>query len=218
MLNLNRVTVPRASSRSARSNGRAVVSCASHNAQHPSASQMLASSTAAMLLLMAGPVGATGLESPDIPSLRAPDALRDAYAQMKSGTQTKLDAVDSSFAQSDTLKRLLEQSKANQSKNKREIQDKYCYRQAELGIGDCGGLNLIPGMTEGGKQPTPKWLADLLGVEVPASVPEGKGIQDLFDRANAKAIEKEAALAEAAAAATAAPVEEATVVEGAAAE
>jgi hypothetical protein len=53
--------------------------------------------------------------------------------------------------------RLLAQSEANKAKNKRAIQDKYCYRQAELGIGDCGGLRLIPGMTDSGKQETPQW-------------------------------------------------------------
>ena len=25
---------------------------------------------------------------------------------------------------------------------KRELQDRYCYRQAELGVGDCGGLQV----------------------------------------------------------------------------
>jgi len=46
----------------------------------------------------------------------------------------------------DTLRRLLEQSEANREKNKKAVQDKYCYRQAELGVGDCGGLRYIPGV------------------------------------------------------------------------
>jgi hypothetical protein len=29
-------------------------------------------------------------------------------------------------------------------------------RQAELGVGDCGGLRYIPGLTESGKQKTPQ--------------------------------------------------------------
>jgi hypothetical protein len=45
---------------------------------------------------------------------------------------------------------------------------RYCYRQAELGIGDCGGLNLVPGMTKNGKQKSPEWLQSLLGVKVSA--------------------------------------------------
>ena len=45
----------------------------------------------------------------------------------------------------DTLRRLLEQSAANKEKNRKAVADKYCYRQAEIGVGDCGGLRYIPG-------------------------------------------------------------------------
>jgi len=56
------------------------------------------------------------------------------------------------------------------------------HRQAELGIGDCGGLRYIPGVTESGKQETPQWLADLLGVEVPQQpqATKGKTLQELI--------------------------------------
>ncbi|PNH09224.1 hypothetical protein TSOC_004189 [Tetrabaena socialis] len=98
------------------------------------------------------------------------------------------------FQKSDTLKvrvayvaappsrqALLERSEANKAKNKKEIQNKYCFRQAELGIGDCGGLRFIPGLTEKGKQETPQWLADLLGVEVPPSNQAGgKTLRELI--------------------------------------
>lgn len=58
---------------------------------------------------------------------------------------------------------------------------RYCYRQAELGIGDCGGLRYIPGMTKSGKQKTPKWLSDALGVEQPpATEGQGKTLADLL--------------------------------------
>ena len=50
----------------------------------------------------------------------------------------------------DTLRRLLEQSAANKEKNKKAVQDKYCYRQAEIGVGDCGGLRYIPGESHKG--------------------------------------------------------------------
>jgi hypothetical protein len=53
-------------------------------------------------------------------------------------------------------------------------------RQAELGVGDCGGLRFIPGLTENGKQKTPQWLADLLGVEVPESAPPGQTLKGLI--------------------------------------
>jgi hypothetical protein len=57
---------------------------------------------------------------------------------------------------------------------------RYCYRQAELGIGDCGGLRLIPGMTKSGKQETPEWLQKVLGVEVPKVENQGKTLADLL--------------------------------------
>lgn len=57
---------------------------------------------------------------------------------------------------------------------------RYCYRQAELGIGDCGGLRYIPGMTKNGKQETPGWLQKVLGVEVPKVEGQGKTLADLL--------------------------------------
>eukprot|EP00955_Chlamydomonas_euryale_P039746 351491-Chlamydomonas_euryale.AAC.33 len=208
-------------------------------ADHSLTAMQLLSCGAASLLFIGGPAGAVGLESIALPDTPGAPSL---FGQMKADNQTKLDAADSSFENSDTLKvcspwrprrriclhatcktgregvvsglwpactagmrpllvpickganvelawkqpttaqTLLERSKANKAKYKREIEDKYCYRQAELGIGDCGGLSLIPGMTENGKQETPQWLADLLGVEKPASVPQGRGIDSLFNR------------------------------------
>lgn len=61
-----------------------------------------------------------------------------------------------------------------------DIHHRYCYRQAELGIGDCGGLRYIPGMTKSGKQPTPEWLQKVLGVEVPKMEGEGKTLEELL--------------------------------------
>lgn len=37
--------------------------------------------------------------------------------------------------------------------------------QAELGVGDCGGLRLIPGMTKSGVQKRPEWMNNLFGME-----------------------------------------------------
>ena len=31
---------------------------------------------------------------------------------------------------------------SNDSRNKRDLQDKYCARQAEMGVGDCAGLQV----------------------------------------------------------------------------
>lgn len=59
---------------------------------------------------------------------------------------------------------------------------RYCYRQAEMGIGDCGGLRYIPGMTKSGKQKTPEWLQKVLGVDgkIPKVEGEGKTIEELL--------------------------------------
>lgn len=40
----------------------------------------------------------------------------------------------------DLLRTLKEKSEANRGARKRELEDRYCRRQAELGVGDCGGL------------------------------------------------------------------------------
>lgn len=101
---------------------------------------------------------------------------KDLFASLSENQRQKLADADDAFAKSDSLKKLLEKSAANAAKNKREVANKYCYRQAELGIGDCGGLNLIPGMTKNGKQKTPKWMADMLGVK---QEPEDENVMTL---------------------------------------
>lgn len=131
------------------------------------------------VLLTSSPALATGLESMDI--VRAPPVPEIFKQNVAAQKQAQREDEDR-FSQSDTLKQLLEKSKQNKEANKRSIANKYCYRQAELGIGDCGGLNLIPGLTEAGKQETPQWLADLLGVEVPKSArSEGKTLKDIIE-------------------------------------
>lgn len=47
--------------------------------------------------------------------------------------------------------------------NKKATEDKYCARQGEMGVGDCGGLRFIPGATRNGVQKRPEWLENLLG-------------------------------------------------------
>jgi hypothetical protein len=139
----------------------------------------LCTAASVALLLSSSPALATGLESMDIIGAPpVPESWKQAVAAQKQVQRED----DERFKQSDTLKQLLEKSKANKEKNKREVANKYCFRQAELGIGDCGGLNLIPGLTDNGKQETPQWLADLLGVEVPKSArSEGKTLKDLIE-------------------------------------
>ncbi|MEW5298483.1 MAG: hypothetical protein WDW38_000782 [Sanguina aurantia] len=94
-----------------------------------------------------------------------------------------LEEVDTNFENSDTLKRLREQSLANKEKNAKAIAKKYCIRQAEMGVGDCGGLNFVPGLTQNGVQRPPKWLTDFLGVKNPDPVTGSKTLEDLFEKA-----------------------------------
>ncbi|THU50159.1 hypothetical protein C4D60_Mb06t17140 [Musa balbisiana] len=58
--------------------------------------------------------------------------------------QKKYAEFDSRFKSSSVLKELLEKSKLNKERNQRELQDKYCLRGAEWGVGDCS----TQGMTQ----------------------------------------------------------------------
>eukprot|EP01024_Parvocaulis_polyphysoides_P043554 TRINITY_DN3992_c0_g1_i2.p1 TRINITY_DN3992_c0_g1~~TRINITY_DN3992_c0_g1_i2.p1 ORF type:complete len:155 (-),score=8.50 TRINITY_DN3992_c0_g1_i2:54-518(-) len=92
-------------------------------------------------------VHALGLESIEAPSFFD---LPQSADQMKEKTRSKLNEAEQSFLKSDLLRDLRAQSDANREENMKNIKDKYCKRQAELGIGDCGGLRLIPGATQSG--------------------------------------------------------------------
>jgi len=92
---------------------------------------------------------ASGLESIPLPIFQdGPGPASQAAEAIKS----KAEAAAAAFEKSDFLKGLREKSDLNKDKNRRALQDKYCYRQAELGIGDCAGLRLIPGATKSGAQ------------------------------------------------------------------
>ena len=54
-----------------------------------------------------------------------------------------LAAADQAYQASPLLKELKARSEANRASNRRAIEAKYCARQAELGIGDCGGLRYV---------------------------------------------------------------------------
>ena len=73
-------------------------------------------------------------------------------------------AANEQFENSEFLRNLKEKSDANKDQRRREQQDKYCRRQAELGVGDCAGLRLIPGATKSGRQKPPKALMDAFGL------------------------------------------------------
>ncbi|KAH9320897.1 hypothetical protein KI387_015536 [Taxus chinensis] len=77
--------------------------------------------------------GSTGLESiprPEVPQF-------DFLKRIQEENQKKAEAADAKFKSSPLLQELLKRSKANAARNKEEIQNKYCERGAEWGVGDC---------------------------------------------------------------------------------
>ncbi|KAF8065764.1 hypothetical protein HT031_002824 [Scenedesmus sp. PABB004] len=160
---------------------------------------------AAALLALSPPALAEEDECFGPTCLKAGREAIEALKGVNDAQKAKLSAAEDAFSTSPTLKALLERSEANRAKNKKAIENKYCYRQAELGIGDCGGLRLIPGMTKNGKQPTPEFLQKALGIEgkIPKQEGEGKTIEELLGGAPEGSPEPAAAASAPAAAAAA---------------
>ncbi|KAI8111802.1 hypothetical protein M9435_004301 [Picochlorum sp. BPE23] len=113
----------------------------------------------ALLLLPCQRVSASGLESIDLPTIDQPDA----YKQWRSKNQAVLDSAEDEFQNSELLKTLKARSDEKRDQRQKELREKNCLRQAELGIGDCAGLRLIPGKTKSGVQEKPQWLKKLVG-------------------------------------------------------
>ncbi|KAL4586779.1 hypothetical protein LXL04_011423 [Taraxacum kok-saghyz] len=84
--------------------------------------------------------GFSGLESipgPELPKI-------DSLARFNEENQKRYAENDARFKESPLLKELLERSKVNKEKNKQTIQDKYCIRGAEWGVGDCSAEGMTP--------------------------------------------------------------------------
>ncbi|EPS63517.1 hypothetical protein M569_11266, partial [Genlisea aurea] len=84
--------------------------------------------------------GFTGIESTPGPQLPQFDFL----TRLNEENQKKYAENDAKFRDSPLLKKLLEQSKLNKERNRREILDKYCIRGAEWGVGDCSAAAMSP--------------------------------------------------------------------------
>lgn len=84
--------------------------------------------------------GFSGLESIPGPQLPQIDFLN----RFNEENQKKYAEADEKFKSSPILKELLERSKLNKEKNRQEIQDKYCIRGAEWGVGDCSAEGMSP--------------------------------------------------------------------------
>jgi len=109
------------------------------------------------------PPVAKGLESVATPLDRLPTPVAGAGGAGAGRQKAAIAAAEEAFASSDLLRAMRERTAANAGANKKAIADKYCYRQAELGIGDCGGLRYVAGATKSGKQKTPKLMLKMLG-------------------------------------------------------
>ncbi|KAF5727161.1 hypothetical protein HS088_TW22G00848 [Tripterygium wilfordii] len=98
------------------------------------------------ILLCSGPAkagflsGFPGLES--VPGPKLPEI--EFLNRFNEENQKKYAEDDARFKSSPLLKKLLEQSKLNKEKNRQEIQDKYCLRGAEWGVGDCSAEAMSP--------------------------------------------------------------------------
>ncbi|XWS23124.1 hypothetical protein CRYUN_Cryun29cG0094600 [Craigia yunnanensis] len=84
--------------------------------------------------------GFPGIESVPGPQLPEIDFLN----RFNEENQKKYAEADARFKSSPLLQQLLERSKQNKEKNKQEIQDKYCIRGAEWGVGDCSVEAMSP--------------------------------------------------------------------------
>lgn len=140
----------------------AVLPLAAHNYSFDTVKGKVIGLTAASIVTLASTTSAVaaGIESLDSPIVLGdtPDFVKEIQRK----NQSRLDEAEDTFQNSELLKNLLERSAANSEGNKKALRDRYCARQAELGVGDCAGLRLIPGMTKSGVQERPEWL-DKLG-------------------------------------------------------
>ncbi|PON40195.1 hypothetical protein TorRG33x02_341070 [Trema orientale] len=102
--------------------------------------------TSALILLSSNPAkagflsGFSGIESVPGPQLPQIEFLE----RFNEENQKKYAEADARFKSSPLLNKLLEKSKLNKEKNRQEIQDKYCLRGAEWGVGDCSAEGMTP--------------------------------------------------------------------------
>ncbi|XP_020217614.1 uncharacterized protein LOC109801055 isoform X1 [Cajanus cajan] len=88
--------------------------------------------------------GISGLES--IPGPQLPQI--DFIKRLNEENQKKYAENDARIKSSPLMKKLLEQSKLNKEKNRKEIENKYCIRGAEWGVGDCSTEGMSPAERE----------------------------------------------------------------------
>ncbi|CAH8383359.1 unnamed protein product [Eruca vesicaria subsp. sativa] len=115
---------------------------------------LLLSPCTAQAGLMSGSPGIESVPGPELPKL-------EFLERFNAKNQKFYAENDSRFRESPILKKLLENSKLNKEKNERAIQDKYCLRGAEWGVGDCS----TNGMTDEEKEQFITMLKKKTGIE-----------------------------------------------------
>ncbi|XP_076922934.1 uncharacterized protein LOC143584891 [Bidens hawaiensis] len=98
---------------------------------------LLLSTYPAQAGILSGFPGIESLPGPELPKL-------DSLSRFNEENQKRYAENDARFKDSPLLKEFLEKSKLNKAKNRQSIQDKYCIRGAEWGVGDCS----TEGMTQ----------------------------------------------------------------------
>ena len=94
-------------------------------------------STPAHAGFMSGISGIEAIPGPQLPQI-------DFLKQLNEENQKKYAENDERIKSSPLMKELLEKSKLNKEKNRKEIENKYCIRGAEWGVGDCSTAGMSP--------------------------------------------------------------------------
>ncbi|KAI7751178.1 hypothetical protein M8C21_027790 [Ambrosia artemisiifolia] len=98
---------------------------------------LLFSSYPAHAGILSGFPGIESIPGPELPKI-------DSLTRFNEENQKRYAENDARFRESPLLKELLERSKLNKEKNRQAIQDKYCIRGAEWGVGDCSAEGMTP--------------------------------------------------------------------------
>lgn len=106
-----------------------------------------------------------GLETPELPTLPLIDEntkLGQALTSARRASAATEAAANAEFENGELLATLRARTEEKREARRAQMEERNCLRQAELGVGDCGGLRLIPGATKSGKQVAPEWLESLV--------------------------------------------------------
>ena len=95
-----------------------------------------------MCMLISDEKWLAGAKALGIEAIPPAEKVEGGFLQLRKRNQEMLDKGAEAFENSDLLRKLREQTDANKAKNRKALQDLYCRRQAEMGVGDCAGLRV----------------------------------------------------------------------------